>query len=296
MEYKKGERVRHPKIADWGLGQVLANSCDDSVKVFFVGAGEKVLSLKHVQLEHVEYKNAHHPVLDNLHTQKSESKFKYQSLKQLVSCFLTRFPDGFYSEDLKKELHNDTQKAHLQAQKLLNEELLIDCIITADYQQISDNILAVVNASRLIPAAEKKELRETLAKKNAQKKLSLSLYQLLYSKEPLQERFESFSRVLEEFNIAKWTIVSYFLFVTQPKQYLFIKPTVTQHASELCGFEINFKAEINWLTYESMLKFSDYLFTELETLKPRNMNDVQAFISCIIPTKSIKRAKPAKRI
>lgn len=288
MEYKKGERVRHPKLVNWGLGEVLADSDNDSVKIFFVGVGEKCLSLKYVQPVHVNIENAHHPVLDNLKDQKCSSKFKYQNLQQSIACFLSRFPEGFYDEGLKKELHNDNQKAHKQAQKLLNEELVIDCIIAADYQQIIENVIAVVNASKLISSVEKADLRKAISKKNSQKKFSLSLYKLLYCKEPLQGRFVSFSQILQELNIAKWSIISYFLFVMQPKRYVFIKPNVTQHASELCGFEINFKAQVNWLTYESTLKFSEYLFTELITLKPRNMTDVQSFMSCIAPNKNIQ--------
>ncbi|WP_022943218.1 DUF3553 domain-containing protein [Psychromonas hadalis] len=295
MEYKKGERVRHPKLEDWGLGQVLADSDNDSVKVFFVGVGEKVLSLKYVQPVHVSFENAHHPVLDNLKDKKYASKFKYQNLKQSISYFLTRFPEGFYGNNLKKELLNNNKKAHKQAQKLLNEELIIDCIIVSDYQQIIKNVLAVVNASKLISTVEKTDLRKAFLKENAQKKFSLSLYKLLYGKEPLQGRFVSFSKVLQELNIAKWTIASYFLFVMQPKSYLFIKPNITQHASELCGFEINFKTQVNWLSYESTLKFSEYLFTELVALKPRDMTDVQSFMSCIAPIKGDKKARPLKK-
>ena len=291
MEYIKGERVRHPKLESWGLGQVLADSCNESVNIFFVGVGEKHLSLKYVQPVHVNAENAHHPVLDNLHIQECTSKFKYQNLKQSIKCFLQRFPDGFYSDNLKKELHNDNQKAHKQAQVLLNEELLIDCIIVADYQQITENAMKVVNSSKLISAAEKSALRDALSTQSAQKKFSLSLYKLLYCKEELEERFVSFSQVLQALNIAKWSIASYFLFVMKPKRYLFIKPNVTQHASELCGFGINFKTQVNWLTYEATLKFSDYLFTELEALKPRNMTDVQSFMSCIAPIRGDKKVK-----
>lgn len=152
-------------------------------------------------------------------------------------------------------------------------------------------MLTVVNASKLITAAEKKELKIALMTQAAQKKFSLSLYKLLYCTEPLQGRFESFNRVLQQFNIAKWTFISYFLFVTQPKRYLFIKPNVTQHASELCGFGINFKTEVNWAAYESTLRFSEYLFEELAALKPQNMNDVQSFITSIMAVKGDTKLK-----
>jgi hypothetical protein len=41
MDYKKGDRVKHPTKDDWGLGEVLENSNGDTVRVFFVGTGEK---------------------------------------------------------------------------------------------------------------------------------------------------------------------------------------------------------------------------------------------------------------
>jgi hypothetical protein len=43
MDYSKGERVRHPKKPDWGVGQVLADSSGGSVKI--ERAGEKVIAL-----------------------------------------------------------------------------------------------------------------------------------------------------------------------------------------------------------------------------------------------------------
>ena len=45
MKYSKGDRVRHPKRGDWGLGEVLADSDGGSVRIFFVEAGEKTISL-----------------------------------------------------------------------------------------------------------------------------------------------------------------------------------------------------------------------------------------------------------
>ena len=43
MSLKKGERVRHPIKAEWGLGEVLEDSNGEKVRVFFVGTGEKTI-------------------------------------------------------------------------------------------------------------------------------------------------------------------------------------------------------------------------------------------------------------
>jgi hypothetical protein len=49
VEYKRGERVRHPRKTDWGVGQVLADSGGGSVKIFSTHAGEKMIALDFVQ-------------------------------------------------------------------------------------------------------------------------------------------------------------------------------------------------------------------------------------------------------
>ena len=46
-------------------------------------------------------------------------------------------------------------------------------------------------------------------------------------------------------------------------------------------FEINYKPQINWLTYKSVLRFSEYLMTQLKEMKKKALNDVQSFMWCI---------------
>ena len=72
-----------------------------------------------------------------------------------------------------------------------------------------------------------------------------------------------------------------FLFIHHPKKYMFVKPTITKKAAELCGWNIHYHPKPNWRTYKSILDLSKYLFTELSELKPRDMIDVQSFLWCI---------------
>ena len=48
---KKGDVVKHPTQAEWGAGRVVSVPTDDVAAVIFRGAGEKKISLKHIQLE-----------------------------------------------------------------------------------------------------------------------------------------------------------------------------------------------------------------------------------------------------
>ena len=66
MQFKKGDRVRHPKKPDWGIGQVLADSTGGAVRIFFTHAGEKTISLDVVQPEKLTGDAASSPILDRL--------------------------------------------------------------------------------------------------------------------------------------------------------------------------------------------------------------------------------------
>lgn len=145
--------------------------------------------------------------------------------------------------------------------------------------------LRVVNATNLIFPNEKMSLKDGLATEDRKKLFSETLYQLLYGNADLEERFMWFARALEEIGAAKWTTASYFIFIVFPDRYMFMKPTVTQSAAEVSAFEINYRPKLNWLTYKSVLAFSDYLKSELSELKPRDMIDVQSFMWCIAPGK-----------
>ena len=118
--------------------------------------------------------------------------------------------------------------------------------------------------------------------------LFAALVDLLYgAADKYERRFSRFANVLEEIDAAKWTTATYFPYLVFPKKHMFLKPTVTQKAAELCGFEISYKPVLNWKTYERVLAFSKWLFDELKArgLKPRDMIDLQSFIWCIGPGK-----------
>ena len=76
MRYSKGDRVRHPKMKDWGIGEVLLNTDSDSVTVFFSNVGKKMISLKHVDLKKISGKESESSILDNIKSNEPEHKGK----------------------------------------------------------------------------------------------------------------------------------------------------------------------------------------------------------------------------
>jgi O-acetyl-ADP-ribose deacetylase (regulator of RNase III) len=51
----------------------------------------------------------------------------------------------------------------------------------------------------------------------------------------------------------KWTIATVFPFLAHSQTHIFLKPEVTQAAAKRRGFSLNYKPELNWLTYSCLL-------------------------------------------
>jgi Protein of unknown function (DUF3553) len=63
--FKKDTYVQHPGVPAWGIGKVLEDVVDEKARVFFVDAGEKLISLKSVALQQVDPPSEPNPVFDN---------------------------------------------------------------------------------------------------------------------------------------------------------------------------------------------------------------------------------------
>ena len=87
--------------------------------------------------------------------------------------------------------------------------------------------------------------------------------------------------MLDEVGAPKWTVATYFPFLLYPDRHQFIKPKNSQNAARICAFDIKYSPKLSWLTYKQMLRFSDYLKSELAALEPRDNIDVQSFMWAI---------------
>lgn len=281
MSYEKGERVRHPTLEKWGVGEVLENASAKEVRVFFVGVGEKRLSLEHVKPVKVSGPDAAHPVLDNLSVSSTSSGIRYQSLQESIDLFLSSFPGGFHGEKFWHQERFYKEKAHHLAQELLKREELDGLSERNEHREIVRRALQISNATNLIFPNEKMALRDGLASDQTMKQFASTLFNLLHSKSPDHQRFEDFFDVLGRIGAAKWTIATYFTFFFKPDRHMFVKPTIRQHAAQVCAFEISYQARLNWTTYSRVRGLAGYLFDELAELEPRDMIDVQSFMWCI---------------
>jgi hypothetical protein len=285
MWLKKADRVRHPLKADWGLGEVLEDSNGETVRVFFVGTGEKTLSLTYVTLECMPTDEAAHPVLDHLRVPAKRDRYPYQSVPESIKRFRARYPQGFSDDRFVKEARENNIHAHQGAQNLLSQHELARLLAANDATEVCRRAVFVAGETHLIFPYEKMALRNGLRLPAHQQAFATALCHLLYGDGDLQPRFETYARILEDIGAAKWTIATYFLFIVEPDEYMFLKPLITQKTAAVSGFEINYRPHLNWRTYASVLAFAQYLKAALVDLSPRDMIDIQSFLWCMAPGK-----------
>jgi hypothetical protein len=248
------------------------------------------MSLRHVTLECIPKDKAAHPLLDNLRPPAEGGRLRYQSLPESVERFLERFPQGFYGDRFAEEERQYKVRAHQVAQDLLNPSALAHLLSVNDGGEVCRRALRVANATNLIFPNEKMALKDGLKCPAYQQAFARAMGELLYGEDALQPRFERYVDILEGIGAAKWTIATYFLFIVSPDVYMFLKPTVTQYAADISGFDIHYRSDLNWHTYDAVLAFAHYLKQALvqqacQALVPRDMIDVQSFLWCIAPGK-----------
>jgi hypothetical protein len=172
---------------------------------------------------------------------------------------------------------------------LFNKSSFTDLVEHEEYEEICLNALKVVNKTNLIFPNEKMALKDGLKSVENKKLFSTALFNLLYGSDELSKSFEFFATSLDKMKAAKWTTQTYFLFLAFPEQYMFMKPSVTQYAADAFAYELHYRSDINWNSYERLLRFSQYVADELskinDYLKPRDMIDTQSFIWASVPGK-----------
>ena len=273
-----GDRVRHPTKTEWGIGQILQIE-GFKARVFFVETGTKAMSLSHVSLTLLDPPPSH-PLLDRVDP-KAAAGAGYQSLNLSIKGFKDRYPGGFHGDRYLNEERDYKVEAHELAKTILNRGELERLLENRAFADVCRSALQAVNKTNLIFPNEKTALRNGLKPAERKKTFAVALHALLHGENAFRLRFQRFASVLDKLGAAKWTVATYFPFLLYPDRHQFIKPKYSQNAARICAFDIQYTPKLTWRTYKQMLRFSDYLKSELAVLEPRDNIDVQSFMWAI---------------
>jgi hypothetical protein len=208
---------------------------------------------------------------------------KTQPEKHLLKKFLSFFKKGFYDPKYLSWERDYKWNAHLEWEKQLNKKEFEFLLKQHDYEEIAKRAVRIESRTNLLFSFEKMALRDAVSSKKGAEVFAKGLYDYIYGKEPLEERFETFTNALsvlprKQTRVLTWPLQTVFGFIANPKEHIFLKPRVTQAAAQKYNYPFNYSSRPNWTTYKSLIDFTRKIRKDYPSLKPRDYMDLQSFI------------------
>ena len=173
--------------------------------------------------------------------------------------------------------------AHFRFQQHLDRNNYLRLLDQKKYEDIAQLAVRVESRTNLLFSFEKMALRDAVKPKEGAKSFAKGLFEYVYGRDTLQERFESFTEVIAQLprkqtRVLTWPLTTVFGFLANPQEHIFLKPRITQIASKKYAFDFQYKSKPNWNTYKSLLDFAGQIRKDTADLKTQDFIDLQSFI------------------
>lgn len=206
--------------------------------------------------------------------------------KKRAACkrkFLRFFRKGYMDSKYDAWERDYKWQAHLAWEEQLNKKEYEKLLKQRKYSEIALRAVRIETKTNLLFSFEKMALRDAVKPAAGAKAFALGLYDYVYGKGSMKERFESFSKVLaslprKQTRVFTWPLQTVFGFIANPAEHIFLKPRVTMAAAQQYGFDFEYKSRPNWETYQSLLDFAELVRKDTSDLKPKDYIDLQSFI------------------
>jgi len=305
-----GTLVINPLMPDWGPGKVVRV---DSNRVHVVWRDLPDRAAKLMVTSAVQRApDQHDDILDNLPPLvEKEGKLLLPkarvTFKQAVEKFFAYFPLGF---DDPRFLGDPKFKGE-RFYKVAAHRYFVEHLGGRRFRDLLNNDLAsvvkeverCVGKVNVLHMTESAALSEGLRDEHAARRYLEALADLLEAEEISESLFAPYLDAVSGLpapraKTAKWTIATIIPFLAQPDRHMFLKPEVTRNAADSLGFELNYRAEPNWLTYKCLLRMAHIYRDMLAEHKPRDFIDVQSFfyVACGGYEAIAERKRKAKTI
>jgi hypothetical protein len=200
--------------------------------------------------------------------------------------FLYFFPGGFQSEKYISEKRAIMWNAHEEWKRMLNRNTFKQLLAKERFWEIKERALNIESGTKLLFPLEKIALREALRTPGAAKIFASGLYENTYGRGTMRENFESFREALSKLPAQKkrvhtWPVQTLYGFIAHPTRHILLKPMATKSAAKKYEYDLIYKPIPNWETYESMLDFAATIRKDIPGLQPRDLMDLQVFITVL---------------
>lgn len=206
-------------------------------------------------------------------------KARARCIKKFLYYFKKGYSDPKYI-DWERQYKLD---AHFQFQQDLNKSDYEKLLKEKNYEQIALTAVRIESKTNLLFSFEKMALRDAIKPAEGAKAFAMGLYDYVYGKGLLKERFETFTEVIaglprKQTRVLTWPLTTVFGFIANPDEHIFLKPKVTKIAAEKYQFDFDYKSRPNWDTYQYLLDFAEQIRKDTLAYKPKDFIDLQSFI------------------
>jgi hypothetical protein len=200
-----------------------------------------------------------------------------------IRKFLRYFPGGFSNEKYIAWERGYKWNAHQEWEKRLNKDEYTRLLNGKLFAEITKRAVSVESKTNLLFSFEKMALRDGIKSNVSAKLFSEALFDYIYGKKDVQQRFGEFRDMLsalpiKQTRVLTWPALTVFGFLANPARDIFLKPVVTRNAARKYGHEFAYSSKPNWETYHSLLHFAEMIKADASKLRPKDMIDIQSFI------------------
>ena len=173
-----------------------------------------------------------------------------EKLKDIEEEFLFHYPNGFEDEKFFPTMKKfDPSKLEEFAKENFKKENF------SNLNLVVDAFFKIIQKSVLVSVFDKLKFRDLFANMTSYEKdmLSIELYELLHGDK--KEGFKGLVEFLDQYKLAKWTVISVILYYFDRQKEYFIKPTTTKNVIKY--FEIKdlvYTSKPNYEFYDSYKK------------------------------------------
>ena len=220
-----------------------------------------------------------------------EAEFDRRHLPGMIASFLEKFPEGF-----RDPVHLEQERNYkLEASRYCQAELTPEAFAQVREGGAPDELVArvrkLVQMTNLIQGGfEKPKLLDAISDPKYARGFMSALDNLLHGTASANDRLEDFAAVLADMGLRKWTYATYFLFLSDPANAMYVKPEGLKRALEITRYrKLEYNSAPSGTLYAEILGFAAWLKTKLlqesnPALQPEDMIDVQSFIWHMAPT------------
>jgi hypothetical protein len=202
---------------------------------------------------------------------------------QCIRKFLRYFPGGFSSEKYIAWERGYKWEAHRAWENGLSKSEYIRLLNGKLFREITKRAVSLESKTNLLFSFEKMALRDGVKTNATSKLFSEALFDYVYGRKNLQQRFEEFRNMLsalpvKQTRVLTWPLLTVFGFIANPVTHIFLKPMVTKNAARKYGYDFQYSSKPNWETYDSLLRFAAMIKADCAKFQPKDMIDIQSFI------------------